>query len=72
MTSECCECDRAAIAYHGPYAYCAVCLTVARRLEPDAHRCVRCHAEQPRNVSWHRNAPCGSCQEMESPARRQP
>lgn len=69
MQSECCNCDRAAVIYHGPFAYCMVCLVEARRADPDAHRCVKCSAWQPANVSWHRDAPCKSCQMKDSPLK---
>lgn len=62
MISECCECDKIAIIYHGPYAYCAKHLTDAVSENKTAHECIQCGEEQPHNVSWRRDAPCGKCQ----------
>jgi hypothetical protein len=61
MRTECADCDRQAVAYWGKDAYCSQCLLVAKREQPEAHRCMQCGRQQPANVSWWRVTPCGSC-----------
>lgn len=61
--TQCCECDRAAVRFWGPVAYCVLHLREASAAEPDAHTCSRCGEQQPPQVLWRRDRPCGTCQD---------
>ena len=62
MRTECVDCDRTAIAFHGRHAYCRRCLTKALIQDPDAHKCPACGEKQPAQVLWE-GRPCGKCRE---------
>lgn len=66
MNTECANCDRHAVAYWGPIAYCKDCISKEKRTHPQAHTCCSCNEQQPTYVSWHRRAPCGKCQAKEA------
>jgi len=63
MRSECAYCERTAVRFWGSAAVCQEHAEEQRTLEPKAHQCNRCDAEQPADVLWRRDKPCGVCQE---------
>lgn len=72
MLSECIECDRPAVRFWGPYAYCRRCLDQVKRDWPQAHLCRRCGREASPMAVWHRTHPCHYCRPPGSKRREEP
>lgn len=61
VKTECAECDKMAVAFHGPLAFCERHLEDEKKYYPQRHQCVKCGEEQPRHVLWERSYPCAKC-----------
>lgn len=60
--TECTDCDRRAVAFHGALAYCKSHLVDAIAENPHAHDCPVCHTAQPDHVLWEGRT-CGLCKQ---------
>ena len=71
MRTECAWCERYAVRFWGPHAYCRDCLGEAREAHTDAHSCKTCNDEQLGHAPWQRDTQtCSNCQARAARSKR--